>query len=290
MKLILKFALIIISFTLFLAVSIASACTLFSVSHGQKVFFAGNEDKKPISSFIVVDKRGTFGVVYIGTPWEEFPVMMNSGINEMGLSFDLNWIGKEKLTPHPERNSFKKPDGWPPVALLREASTVEEVLSKIFTYNWGDAISHQIHFADKNGDAVVIYPGKDGELTYTRKPKGNSYLVSSNFNLGRVNEGNFMTHFFRIGWGRYKTVDQMLSKIGGENDLTIEYLTSILNATSQNNWFAETIHSTIYDLQNLRIYLYTERQFGSPYVLDVAGELYKTTGYRKVSLKELMDK
>jgi hypothetical protein len=290
MKLIMKLALIILLFTTFLAVSLSSACTLFSVSYGQKVFFAGNEDKKPISSFIVLDKRGTFGVVYIGTPREEFPVFMNSGINEKGLSFDLAWIGKEKLNSHPERKSFKKPDGWPPIELLREASTVEEVLSKIFTYNWGDAISHQIHFADKNGDAVVIYPGKDGELTYTRKPKGNSYLVSSNFNLGRVNDGNFITHFFRIGWDRYKTADQMLSKIRAENDLTIEYLTSILDATSQNNWIAETIHSTIYDLQNLRIYLYTERQFGSPYVLDVAGELDKTTEYRKISFKELLDK
>ena len=195
---------------------------------------------------------------------------------------------QENRILHPERKSFKKPDGWPPIELLREASTVEEVLSKIFTYNWGDAISHQIHFADKNGDAVVIYPGKDGELTYTRKPKGDSYLVSSNFNLGRVNDGNFITHWFRIGWDRYKTADQMLSKIGAENNLTIEYLASILNATSQNNWFAETIHSTIYDLQNLRIYLYTERQFGSPYVLDVADELAKTDGYRKIPLIELI--
>ena len=264
MKLILKLAVISILFTSFLAVSGASACTLFSVSYGQKVFFAGNEDKKPISSFLVVDKRGTFGVVYIATPWEEYPVMMNTGINERGLSFDLNWIPKEKLNPHPERKNWKKPDGWPPIELLREASTVEEVLSKIFTYNWGNSISHQIHFADKGGDAVVIYPGKDGELTYTRKPTGNSYLVSSNFNLGRVNDGNFITHWFRIGWDRYKTADQMLSKIGSGNDLTIEYLTSILNATRQNNWIAETIYSTIYDLQNLRVYLYYERQFDSP--------------------------
>lgn len=288
MKLILKLAVTSILFTSSWAVSGASACTVFSVSYGQKVFLAGNEDKKPIDSFLVVDKRGTFGVVYIATPYEKFPLIINTGINEKGLSFDLNWIPREKLNPHPERKSFKMPDGWPPIELLREASTVDEVLSKIFTYNWGKSISHQIHFADKNGDAVVIYPGKNGELTYTRKPKGNSYLVSSNFNLGKLNEGNSFTHLFRIGWNRYKTADQMLSKIRSENDLTVENLASILKATSQNNWISETIYSTIYDLQNLRMYLYYERQFDSPYVVNVTDELSKTNGYRKVSLKELI--
>lgn len=290
MKLILKLSIISILFILFYEVTGASACTLFSVSYGQKIFFAGNEDKKPINSFLVFDKRGTFGVVYIASPYEEIPLIMNTGINEKGLSFDLNWIPKEKLNPHPERKSFKKPDGWPPIELLREASTVEEVLSKIHTYDWGNSFSHQIHFADKNGDAAVIFPGKDGELTYIRKRKENSYLVSSNFNLGKVNDGNFVTHMFRIGWNRYKTANQMLSKITSESDLTVEYMASILKATNQNNWFAETIYSTIYDLRNLRIYLYRDRNFDSPYVLDVRGELAKTKGYRKVSLNDLMIK
>jgi hypothetical protein len=49
-----------------------------------------------------------------------------------------------------------------------------------------------------------------------------------------------------------------------------------------------TLYSVIYDLQKLRIYLYYNRQFDTPYVLDVKKELDKTTDYRKISLKDLI--
>ncbi len=262
----------------------ASACTILTVSHGQKVFFAGNEDQKPNASFLAVDRRGVIGVVYVATPWMQNPLVMQTGINEKGLSFDVNWIPKEKLNPHPER----KGGGWPVTHFMREVATVEEVLSKIFTYNWGDSIDYQIHFADKNGDAAVIHPGKEGELTYTRKPKGNSHLVSSNFNLKEVNEGNFFTRGQLIGWDRYKTADKMLSKIGSENDLTVKYLASVLKATHQDTKDVKTLYSNIYDLQNLRIFLFFDRQFDSPYVLDIANEMTNTQFIRIIDLKELI--
>jgi penicillin V acylase-like amidase (Ntn superfamily) len=57
------------------------------------------------------------------------------GINEMGLAYDMNLIPTEKLHPHPER---KTRTSWAIAQLMTEVSTVEEVLSKIFTFNWGD--------------------------------------------------------------------------------------------------------------------------------------------------------
>jgi hypothetical protein len=161
---------------------------------------------------------------------------------------------------------------------------VEEVLSKIFTYNWGDSIDYQIHFADKSGDAAVIHPGTNGELTYTRKSKGNGYLISTNFNLAKLHKGNWSSSYSS---DRYKTADKMLSKIGAQNDLTIDFMVSVLNATHQNS-ATQTLYSVVYDLQNLRINLYYDRQFDSPYMLDVKKELAKTTFRRKVSLKNLI--
>jgi hypothetical protein len=147
---------------------------------------------------------------------------------------------------------------------MKQASTVEEVLSKIFTYNWGDSIDYQIHFADKSGDAAVIHPGTNGELTYTRKSKGNGYLISTNFNLAKLGKGNWSSSYSSE---RYKTADKMLSKIGTQNDLTIEFMASVLNTTHQNS-DSQTLYSIVYDLQNLRINLYYDRQFDSPYMLD----------------------
>jgi hypothetical protein len=264
-----------------LIVSKTIACTIFTVSNGETVMFGGNEDQTPNSSFLVVDNSGTFGVVYFATPWKEMPLVMQMGINEMGLCYDANWIPKEKLNPHPERRPQNE---WAITQLMREASTVEEVLSKIFTYNWGSSISYQVHFADKSGDAAVIHPGTNGELTYTRKSKGNCYLISTNFNLVKLDKGNWSNSYSS---DRYKTADKMLSTMGAKNDLTVEFMASVLNATHQNMRL-KTLYSAVYDLQKLHIYLYYDCQFDSPYMLDVEKELAKTTFRRKVSLTDLI--
>ena len=272
--------LVIIGFLLIslLDVSVTIACTIITASNGETVMFGGNEDQTPNSSFLVVNTSGTFGVVYFATPWKQWPLVMQMGINEMGLSYDSNWIPREKLTPHPERNPQYE---WVILQLMKEASSVEEVLSKIFTYNFGDSIEYQVHFADKSGDAAVIHPGMDGELTYSRKPKGNGYLISTNFNLARLDKGNWSC-------SRYKTAEKMLSKISAQSDLTAEFMASVMNATHQDRFFVKTLYSAVYDLQKLRIYLYYNRQFDKPYMLDVKKELAKTTGYRKISLKDLV--
>lgn len=276
MKVFVRLSVFVFLFIPLLVVPTAIACTIITASNGETVLFGGNQDQSPVSSFLVVDKRGTFGVVYFATPWIGSPLVMMKGINEMGLSYDMNWLSREKLNPHPERKPQHK---WAITQLMKKASTVEEVLSTIFTYNWGDSISYQIHFADKSGDAVVIHAGTDGELTYTRKPKEIGYLISTNFNLARLDKGNWSQYC-----SRYKTADKMLSKMGAENDLTVEFMTSVLKATHQYN----TLFSTVFDLQKLRIYLFYNRQFDVPYVLDVKKELAKTTGYRQVSLKDLV--
>ena len=279
MKIIVK--LFVILFIPLLIVSKTIACTIFTASNGETVMFGGNEDQAPNSSFLVVDNSGTFGVVYFATPWKEEPLAMQMGINEMGLCYDGNWIPKEKLNPHPERKAQSE---WAVTQLMREASNVEEVLSKIFTYNWGDSIDYQIHFADKSGDAAVIHPGTNGELTYTRKSKGNGYLISTNFNLAKLDKGNWSSSYSS---DRYKTADKMLSTIGGKNDLTVEFMASVLNATHQNMRI-KTLYSAVYDIQKLLIYLYYDRLFDAPYVLDVKEELAKTTFRRKVSLTDLI--
>ena len=262
-----------------LVVPMSIACTIITASNGETVMFGGNEDQNPNSSFLIVNTGGTFGVIYFATPWKQWPLVMQMGINEKGLSYDTNWIPKEKLTPYPERTTQY---GWAVLTLMQETSSVEEVLSKIFTYNFGISIEYQIHFADKSGDAVVIHPGTDGELTYTRKSKGNGYLISTNFNLAWLDKGDWSCH-------RYETADKMLSDIGVQGDLTVEFMASVLNATHQNRFSSvKTLYSAVYDLRKLSIYLYYNRQFDKPYVLDVKQELAKTKGYRKVSLKSLI--
>jgi hypothetical protein len=293
MKLTLKLIIFIFLLILVLDLSSTIACTIISASNGKTVLFGGNEDQPPNSSFLVVDKSGKLGVIYFATPWRKYPLVMQMGINEMGLSYDTNWIPKEKLTPHPERNAQYE---WAILTLMKDSATVEEVLSKIFTYRWGTSISYQIHFADKSGDAVVIYPGVDGELTYSKKTKGNSFLITTSFNQARREKVSWSLLDFvysSLFDGKYEIADKMLSKVGNENNLTVEYITSVLNATHRD-WFFDTrfsiktIYSAVYDLNKLSIYLYFSRQFDKPFILDVKKELAETELYKEVSLKELV--
>ena len=73
-----------------------------------------------------------------------------------------------------------------------------------------------------------------------------------------------------------------------QNNLTVDSMASVLNATHQNKPFSvKTLYSVVYDIQNLHIYLYYDRQFNDPYVFDVKEELVKTKGFRKVALNNL---
>ncbi|HLZ19974.1 MAG TPA: hypothetical protein VKO67_10185 [Smithellaceae bacterium] len=278
--------------SLFVASS-ATACTVFSISFGQKVFFAGNEDQRPqnSASWLFVDKRGSLGVVFFATPWEKWPIVMEAGINEKGLCYDQNWIPAEKLKNHPEKILAKDHPSW---ELMRECATVEDVLAKFRRYNWGGhwggIIDFQIHFADKTGDAVVLFPDKNGEMTYVRKPKNNSYLVSSNFNVRLMPEGDFSKSLSWVGWDRYNTADKMLARIKSEKDLSVQTAAAVLDAAHQPEGSrSSTIYSELYDPQNLRIYLFYNHQFDTAYVLDVADELAKTKGkLRRVPLKDLI--
>lgn len=295
MKRITELSLAIFLFSFLLVISPASACTVFSISYGQRVFFAGNEDQRPqnSASWLFVDKRGSFGVVYFATPWEKWPIVMEAGINEKGLCYDQNWIPAEKLNNHPEKIIAKDHPSW---ELMRECATVEDVLTKFQRYNWGGhwggIIDFQIHFADKTGDAIVLYPDKNGEMTYLRKPKADSYLVTSNFNRRLIDEGDFSKSLSWVGWDRYNTADKMLAKIKSENNLTVKSMAAVLDAAHQESpdgSRSSTIYSELYDPQNLRIYLFYNHRFDTAYVLDVAYELEKTKAkLRRVPLKDLI--
>lgn len=120
------------------------------------------------------------------------------------------------------------PDGWIVYTIMRKAATVEEVINiakSHYRYNWGIPMKYQIFIADATGDAVVICVGTDGELAFTRKPEGDGFLISTNFN--RANPDNYYGSY--PCW-RYSTAQTMLQELQDENSLTIDSFRSILDA------------------------------------------------------------
>lgn len=119
---------------------------------------------------------------------------MQMGVNEKGLVYDINSIGKETLVHVP--NTIKQKE-WVLVALMKEAGTVDELLGKIFKYDWGTSIAYQIHITDRFGDAAIIHPGKNGRLTFTRIDKNKGYIISTNFNVRDVDLAGGFHHDIR---------------------------------------------------------------------------------------------
>ena len=99
------------------------------------------------------------------------------GINEKGLAFDYNALPEAPLNPNkelPNKGAIMR-------KIQQTCATVEEAIALAKKHNWGTSLRWQVLLADATGDAVVISAGSDGELAFTRKPKGDVYLVSTNF-------------------------------------------------------------------------------------------------------------
>ena len=240
-----------------------------------------------------MDKRGKLGVIYFATPWKQWPLVEQSGINEKGLCFDINWIPKEDLIPQPDK---LRQNEWVITQLMQEVATVEELLEKIFAYNWGDSISYQVHFVDRSGDAVIIYPDLNGELTFSRRARGSNYLISTNYNHARRLRASWLGLDFPYKLlfdSKFRAAEDMLLGRDPEHDLSAEFMGSVLEATHRNWWFntplsIKTVYSTIFDPRNLQIYLYLNRQFDHSHMIDVQQELSKDMPYKKVPLTDLV--
>ena len=251
------------------------SCTILTSSQGDKVLFGNNEDWINPNTYYwtVAPTKDTFGVVYFG--FDNF--WPQGGINEKGLAYDVNALPKSPLTPHPELPKIN----YPFYENLKKYATVEEVINAVKSYSWEKAWRAQLHVADNTGDAVVISAGPDGEIVFTRKPKGDGFLVSTNFNLANYANGRYPCR-------RYDTATEMLEKVNSEDKLTVEYIRPILNAVHQEGPSVNTVYSNIFDLKNGIIYLYHSHQFDEVVQINVLNELAKAP--KKVRIKNLFSK
>ena len=169
----------------------------------------------------------------------------------------------------------KNPDGLMPyhaivnIIIMRECATVEEAIETAKSYDWSQqyrgTIDGQFMLADATGDAVVISADSTGEIVFTRKPRGDGFLVSTNFNRARP-ENRYGTYPCE----RYDAAVRMLGEIESESDLTVEYLASTLDAVHAEGRKLNTLYSNIFDLKKGVAYIYYWHRFDDPVVLDVA--------------------
>jgi hypothetical protein len=260
---------------------IPGSCTIFTASYGEKILFGNNEDYNNPKTYYWVEPRSerNYGVVYFG--FENFS--LQGGINEKGLCFDANALPEARLNPHPELPA--PPTEWVVKTIMKKATTVDEAMDIAGHYqrkNWGIPLKYQIILADAKGGAVVISAGSDGELAFTGKKQGERYLVSTNFN--RANPENAYSY---PCW-RYDKAVEMLEKIEDENELTVDYFKSILDAVHSESASNNTLYSNIFDLRHGIIYLYHWHQYDEVVMLNVSEQLAR--GNLCIRIRDLFSK
>jgi hypothetical protein len=241
-----------------------SGCTVFTVSKGGQVFFGGNDDYINPDSYYWVDpgKGSDYGAIWVGTRDN-----VQQGVNEKGLAYDANGLPRRDVNPHLERIPVVGDYNIYPIRILHECATVEEVINWVNTHQWHSYMHDQMQFADATGDAVIISAGADGEIVFTRKSPGDSFLVSTNFNVANPSNGNYPCQ-------RYETatrkLEQLVSRAG---ELNFQDVVNVLDAVHVEGNSSWTIESMLADLPHGVVYLYFFYQYDKPVVLNVSDEI-----------------
>jgi hypothetical protein len=201
-------------------------------------------------------------------------------MNEKGLTFDTNGLPNADMNPHPEKPySWENENFW--YLLLKKCSNVNDAVNIAREFDFGHMMNFQVHVADPSGDAVVISPGANGELSFTRKEPGIKFLVSTNINNANPEHG-----YVKYPCSRHEIISSMLGKIEKEHDISNEYLASVLDSVHVERATYNTIYSYICDLKKGLLYLYYFHQFNESVLFDLDKEL--SAGDRTIKITDLV--
>lgn len=251
---------------------IPNSCTIFTVNINDTVYFGNNEDYLlpntymrlyPPQDILTLSGRiDTYGVVsfgfnHNGDPADGYP---QGGMNDQGLCLDGNGLPSVPMNSYPGRERLFI---TALMQILLECANVSEVINWFQTHYLGSTWNSQIHFADANGDAIVVSVS-DREFVFTNKSSIH-YLVSTNFNLADYSNGYYPC-------SRYNTATNMLGQITTEEDLTVDACRDVLDAVHIEGQYA-TKYSNIFDPINQKIHIYYERNFNQRVSLNLGSEL-----------------
>ncbi|MFX0183199.1 MAG: hypothetical protein ACFE95_08995 [Candidatus Hodarchaeota archaeon] len=249
-------------------VDTVSACTIFTVTDGQSIFFCGNEDNSEAFQWRIWFNPATktkYGRAFLGFRIGNNLDVPMAGLNDQGLAIDLNAVSYTPITKNPEREDYY---GAIFTKWIAECATVNEVRETLPLYNLIDLEQNpnQIHVADKTGNAMVIAVDSDGELNTTNIAE--NYLVSTNFNLNNKELLSWELH----DTGRYNTTATGIETMLINDNLSVEGCRDILEETALNPNLG---YGFVADLKNGLIYLYSHDDFERTAILNIHEELAK---------------
>jgi hypothetical protein len=236
---------VIICFAKLHMLSRADACTVFTLTDGQRILFCDNEDySNPRTRIWFVPSSGTKnGYVLLGFDdgWGQ------NGLNDRGLAY--GWVAgfKERWERQPGMKSVR---GGPCHRMLESCETVEDAIA-FFEEHWEESFSYgKLLVADHTGKSVVL-AAKDGKL--------HAPVTTRSQGIG---------HRFGLR-GDEATV--MLPKI---KTATLPEAAKMLDFTRQEGVNA-TKYSVVFELNSRDIWIYRFPEHSRPVRFSLSTELDK---------------
>ncbi|MGC9781325.1 MAG: hypothetical protein HZR80_18940 [Candidatus Heimdallarchaeota archaeon] len=266
------------------------SCSNFAAAINETILFGNSEDgnfghylrEDPLSSQMFYFPAGAdgHGCTFVGWLVEDYIRSVQGGMNDQGLCYDLTGIPEAPMISHPEK-PYRIDGTWIQYDVLRENANVSEAIDFLQNVNWEGPIWFQWFFADSTGDMVIVSPGPDGELAFTRKVAGvDGFLTQTNFNriTNESESGGF-------NWQRYETSTEMLTEIRNEENLNVTAFNSILEAIHFKKRLGFTGYSNVFDPRNQMAYITFLSQFDETAVINVTEEL-SIPGYRAIPMTD----
>jgi hypothetical protein len=227
----------------------AHACTIFTMTDGERILFCNNEDfsNPKTRIWFIPGTNDRHGCVFVGFDdgWGQ------GGLNDKGLAFD--WVAgfKERWERSPELHSVR---GNSCQRMLESCNSVEKAVT-FFERHWEESFSYgQLLVADRTGKSALLR-AKDGK-----------------FDAPIVNRSQGIGHRFGL---RGNEASAMLAKISTP---TLADAVRLLNATRQEGVNA-TKYSVVYDLKTCDICLYRFPEQTEPVRFSLSRELNKGPHY-----------
>jgi len=252
------------------------SCTNFAAAFGDKVLFGNSEDgglghplvMDPLSSrmFYYAADPDEYGCAFVGWLWEGTSVSIQGGMNDQGLCYDLTGIPDTPVNTPPNA-TYTVAGNWVIYDVLRQNANVDEVINFLKNVDWVGHVWFQWLFVDALGNIVIVSPGTDGELVFTRKTAGeDGFLTQTNFNRANIESGHYPCK-------RYDASYNLLSGIESENDLNVSKFNTVLEAVYFKKGLSYTGYSNVFDPVNQMLYLTYMGQFDETVAINVTEEL-----------------
>lgn len=233
------------------------ACTGFYVSRNGKIYAGNNEDYlyPKTKMWVIPGENNNYGKILFGFD-DYYP---QGGINEKGLFFDGFATEYMPVTKSKDRLNYENIYDVIQNEILSTCSNVDEVISFLNKYNLAFLQNSMLFFGDAYGNSIIV----EGD---TILKKNGDFQVITNFHQSQTKN---------VTCKRFNISSKMLN---ASKNISVDYCRDILDSTHQEGQIS-TLYSQVYDIKDMKIYIYNFHNYEECVIIDIKEELKKGLTY-----------